>query len=98
MGVFSHAGPAVQGHDRGITRHRGPMRYRGNGRLGRDMPMSPSVAESNSEWRFGLRRGVGRADTVAVIGGEFAAVLAAAQGGDQEAYARLFRDIQPVLL
>jgi RNA polymerase sigma-70 factor, ECF subfamily len=33
-----------------------------------------------------------------VIGAEFAAVLAAAQGGDEEAYARLFHDIQPVLL
>jgi RNA polymerase sigma-70 factor (ECF subfamily) len=33
-----------------------------------------------------------------VIGGEFGAVLARAQGGDEEAFARLFRDVQPALL
>jgi RNA polymerase sigma-70 factor, ECF subfamily len=33
-----------------------------------------------------------------VIGAEFAAVLAGAQGRDEEAFARLFRDVQPALL
>jgi RNA polymerase sigma-70 factor (ECF subfamily) len=33
-----------------------------------------------------------------VIGGEFAAVLAGAKGRDEEAFACLFRDVQPALL
>lgn len=33
-----------------------------------------------------------------MIGAEFAATLARAQGGDEEAVARLFRDLQPLLL
>ena len=33
-----------------------------------------------------------------MIGAEFAATLARAQGGDEEAAARLFRDLQPLLL
>src|SRR5260221_2397557 len=54
--------------------------------------------ESAGEWRFGVRGVVCRADTGPVIGGEFGAVLARAQGGDEEAFARLFRDVQPALL
>jgi len=45
-----------------------------------------------------VRGVVCRADTGPVIGGEFGAVLARAQGGDEEAFARLFRDVQPALL
>jgi RNA polymerase sigma-70 factor (ECF subfamily) len=45
-----------------------------------------------------MRRAVCRVDTLPVIGAEFAAVLAAAQSGDEEAFARLFRDVQPTLL
>jgi RNA polymerase sigma-70 factor, ECF subfamily len=45
-----------------------------------------------------LRRAVSRPDTGPVIGAEFAAVLAGAQDRDEEAFARLFRDVQPVLL
>src|SRR5258708_21352378 len=54
--------------------------------------------ESAGEWRFGVQGVVCRADTGPVIGGEFGAVLARAQGGDEEAFARLFRDVQPALL
>ena len=45
-----------------------------------------------------LRRGTGRADTGPVIGAAFGVTLASAQGGDETAFARLFRDIQPALL
>jgi RNA polymerase sigma-70 factor, ECF subfamily len=38
------------------------------------------------------------ADTGQVIGADFAALLARAQGGDEEAFALLFRDVQPALL
>jgi RNA polymerase sigma-70 factor (ECF subfamily) len=39
-----------------------------------------------------------RADTEPVIGAAFGATLAQAQRGDEEAFARLFRDVQPTLL
>ena len=39
-----------------------------------------------------------RADTGPVIGAAFGSVLARAQNGDEEAFARLFRDVQPGLL
>ncbi len=39
-----------------------------------------------------------RADTGPVIGAAFGTVLAGAQDGDEEAFARLFRDVQPGLL
>jgi RNA polymerase sigma-70 factor, ECF subfamily len=45
-----------------------------------------------------LRRGTGRADTGPVIGAAFGVTLASAQGGDETAFACLFRDIQPALL
>src|SRR5258708_17690555 len=45
-----------------------------------------------------LRRAVCRADTGPVIGADFAALLAQAQGRDEEAFARLYRDAQPALL
>jgi RNA polymerase sigma-70 factor, ECF subfamily len=45
-----------------------------------------------------LRRGPGRADTRPVIGAAFSVTLASAQGGDEIAFACLFRDVQPVLL
>jgi RNA polymerase sigma-70 factor, ECF subfamily len=45
-----------------------------------------------------LRRGVARADTRPVIGAAFSITLASAQGGDEIAFACLFRDVQPVLL
>ncbi len=45
-----------------------------------------------------LRRGAGRADTRPVIGAAFSITLASAQGGDEIAFACLFRDVQPVLL
>src|SRR5579863_141 len=45
-----------------------------------------------------LRRGAGRADTRPVIGAAFSVTLASAQGGDESAFACLFRDIQPALL
>jgi RNA polymerase sigma-70 factor, ECF subfamily len=45
-----------------------------------------------------LRRGTGRPDTRPVIGAAFGVTLASAQGGDETAFACLFRDIQPTLL
>jgi RNA polymerase sigma-70 factor, ECF subfamily len=45
-----------------------------------------------------LRRGVRRADTCAVIGAGFGVVLARAQAGDEQAFACVFRDVQPALL
>jgi len=45
-----------------------------------------------------LRRRTGRADTGPVIGAAFGVTLASAQGGDEIAFACLFRDIQPALL
>ena len=45
-----------------------------------------------------LRRGTGRADTRPVIGAAFGVTLASAQGGDETAFACLYRDIQPALL
>jgi RNA polymerase sigma-70 factor, ECF subfamily len=45
-----------------------------------------------------LRRGTGRADTRPVIGAAFGDTLASAQGGDEMAFACLFRDVQPALL
>ena len=45
-----------------------------------------------------LRRGTGRADTRPVIGAAFSDTLASAQGGDEMAFACLFRDVQPALL
>ena len=45
-----------------------------------------------------LRRGTGRADTGPVIGAAFGVTLASAQGGDEMAFACLFRDVQPALL
>jgi RNA polymerase sigma-70 factor (ECF subfamily) len=45
-----------------------------------------------------LRRGAARADTRPVIGAAFSITLASAQGGDEIAFACLFRDVQPVLL
>jgi RNA polymerase sigma-70 factor (ECF subfamily) len=45
-----------------------------------------------------LRRGTGRLDTRPVIGAAFGVTLASAQGGDETAFACLFRDIQPALL
>ena len=45
-----------------------------------------------------LRRGTGRADTRPVIGAAFGVTLASAQGGDETAFACLFRDVQPALL
>src|SRR5258708_20793964 len=45
-----------------------------------------------------MREVVCEADTGPVIGAEFAAVLARAQGRDEEAFTRLFRDVQPALL
>jgi RNA polymerase sigma-70 factor, ECF subfamily len=45
-----------------------------------------------------LRRATGRADTGPVIGAAFGVTLASAQGGDETAFACLFRDIQPALL
>jgi RNA polymerase sigma-70 factor (ECF subfamily) len=45
-----------------------------------------------------LRRGTGRADTGPVIGAGFGVTLASAQGGDEMAFACLFRDVQPALL
>src|SRR5260370_15562039 len=45
-----------------------------------------------------LRRAVCRADTGPVIGADFAALLAQAQGRDEEAFARLYRHTQPALL
>jgi RNA polymerase sigma-70 factor (ECF subfamily) len=45
-----------------------------------------------------LRRGAGRADTRSVIGAGFSLTLASAQGGDEIAFACLFRDVQPALL
>jgi len=50
------------------------------------------------ERRFGLRRRAPRADTGAVIGAAFGATLAGAQGGDEAAFACLFRAVQPALL
>src|SRR5260221_2528710 len=70
--------------------------------VGRSAGTRPGVSrqrrESAGEWRFGVQGVVCRADTGPVIGGEFGAVLARAQGGDEEAFARLFRDVQPALL
>jgi RNA polymerase sigma-70 factor (ECF subfamily) len=45
-----------------------------------------------------LRRRTGRADTRPVIGAAFGVTLASAQGGDEMAFACLFRDVQPALL
>jgi RNA polymerase sigma-70 factor, ECF subfamily len=45
-----------------------------------------------------LRRGTGRPDTRPVIGAAFGVTLASAQGGDEMAFACLFRDVQPALL
>jgi RNA polymerase sigma-70 factor (ECF subfamily) len=45
-----------------------------------------------------LRHGTGRADTGPVIGAAFGVTLASAQGGDETAFACLFRDVQPALL
>jgi RNA polymerase sigma-70 factor (ECF subfamily) len=45
-----------------------------------------------------LRRGAARPDTRPVIGAAFSITLASAQGGDEIAFACLFRDVQPVLL
>jgi RNA polymerase sigma-70 factor (ECF subfamily) len=45
-----------------------------------------------------LRHGVRRADTGPVIGAAFGVTLASAQGGDEIAFACLFRDVQPALL
>ena len=45
-----------------------------------------------------LRHGTGRADTGPVIGAAFGVTLASAQGGDEIAFACLFRDVQPALL
>jgi len=45
-----------------------------------------------------LRGGTGRADTRPVIGAAFSITLASAQGGDETAFACLFRDLQPALL
>ena len=45
-----------------------------------------------------LRCGTGRADTRPVIGAAFSVTLASAQGGDEMAFACLFRDVQPALL
>jgi RNA polymerase sigma-70 factor, ECF subfamily len=45
-----------------------------------------------------LRYGPGRADTGPVIGAAFSVTLASAQGGDETAFAYLFRDVQPALL
>src|SRR5580693_7114439 len=45
-----------------------------------------------------LRRGAGRADTGSVIGAAFSVTLTSAQGGDETAFACLFRDVQPALL
>jgi RNA polymerase sigma-70 factor (ECF subfamily) len=45
-----------------------------------------------------LRRGAGGADTRPVIGAAFSVTLASAQGGDEIAFACLFRDAQPALL
>jgi RNA polymerase sigma-70 factor, ECF subfamily len=33
-----------------------------------------------------------------MLGAEFGSALARAQGGDEAAFARIFRDLQPVLL
>src|SRR5260370_77271 len=56
------------------------------------------VAARASKWGFRMREVVCEADTGPVIGAEFAAVLARAQGRDEEAFTRLFRDVQPALL
>jgi RNA polymerase sigma-70 factor, ECF subfamily len=45
-----------------------------------------------------LRRGTGPADTRPMIGAAFSVTLASAQGGDEMAFACLFRDVQPALL
>jgi RNA polymerase sigma-70 factor, ECF subfamily len=45
-----------------------------------------------------LRDGARQPDTRPVIDAAFGDVLARAQGGDESAFARLFRDIQPALL
>ncbi len=45
-----------------------------------------------------LRKAGWSADTQLVVGDDFAAVLAAAQGGNEEAYAHLWRDANPSLL
>jgi RNA polymerase sigma-70 factor (ECF subfamily) len=45
-----------------------------------------------------LRRETGREDTRPVIGAAFSVTLASAQGGDETAFACLFRDVQPTLL
>ena len=45
-----------------------------------------------------LRGGAGRPDTGPVIGAAFGVTLARAQGGDETAFACIFRDVQPALL
>jgi RNA polymerase sigma-70 factor, ECF subfamily len=50
------------------------------------------------EVRFRLRSDGLQADTGPVLGAAFEVTLAAAQAGDQEAFAAIFRDIQPSLL
>ena len=45
-----------------------------------------------------LRRGGSWPDTRPVIGAAFGAILARAQAGDETAFARIFRDVQPPLL
>jgi len=47
---------------------------------------------------FGLQSAVSRPILSGVIGGAFSVVLAGAQDGDEEAFASLFRAVQPVLL
>src|SRR6266704_1545096 len=45
-----------------------------------------------------LRRGGSGPDTGPVIGAAFGVILASAQAGDETAFARIFRDVQPPLL
>jgi RNA polymerase sigma-70 factor, ECF subfamily len=59
-----------------------------------DCPKPPDWADVRLE----LRRALSAADTGPVLGPVFVTTLADAQGGDELAFAAIFRDVQPVLL
>jgi RNA polymerase sigma-70 factor, ECF subfamily len=59
---------------------------------------SPVSRRNGSNWRITLRTWAAGIDTRTVIGEDFAAVLAAAQHGDEAAFARLWYEGQPALL
>jgi RNA polymerase sigma-70 factor, ECF subfamily len=61
-------------------------------------PARPGWLAAGRHDRDRLRGGAARPDTGPVIGAAFGVTLARAQGGDETAFACLFRDVQPALL